>query len=389
MRTGFISTAIMWGATINMVGILTGLSWSLAFCLCISGVVGAISLSSLAPDYAQGVFQQVFRTTCDIAAILLAEGAFSQKWPVVLVCVLFALYAVRQGISEHATYWRTMRDSRALEELQSMGAELENCQSNDQAKSVMEGKLKELVRVDNISLQAQPADGEITGLSPTCTVPSETLHLRGLQLQVWREAPLSDQERTICHSFLSEISYNLSRREMLERLKRNARIDGLTEVANRAYFLERATHTLNSNRRLSEKLGQPVTVAVLMLDIDHFKQVNDRYGHAAGDQVLKAVARRCQSSLREVDLLARYGGEEFCALVAGSDQEEAAKNSAERIRVAIAASPIEAEGHSVSVTISIGVAQVGPKEDIESALKRADKALYQAKQAGRNQVMKA
>lgn len=385
MRTGFLFTAVLWGLTINLVGMLTGLSWSLAFCLCVSGVVGAISLSSLAPDYTQGAVHQIFRTSCDVSAVLLAEGTFSQKWPVVLLCVLYALYALRQGTTEYESFWRNMRAHRALEELQNLTVEMENCPSSVEAGSIVESRLADLLQLQDVRLHFASPDP----LTSSPIAATETLEQSGHTLLVQRKTPLTPQEKQICRSFLNEASSRIARREMLEQLKQNARIDGLTQVSNRAYFLERATHSIKSSRRVEGKTGHQLTTAVLMLDIDHFKKVNDRYGHSAGDEVLKVVAQRCRTNLREVDLFARYGGEEFCALLVGSDREETAQTSAERLREAVAVQPVEAEGHSIPVTISIGVAQVLAQEDINSALKRADKALYQAKEAGRNLVMTA
>jgi diguanylate cyclase (GGDEF)-like protein len=123
-----------------------------------------------------------------------------------------------------------------------------------------------------------------------------------------------------------------------------------------------------------------------MLDIDHFKQVNDTYGHAVGDQVLRAVARRCRESLRGIDLLGRYGGEEFAALLP-EDELAGARRAAERLRQHIANAPVDTERGLLNITISLGAAAVSEGcPDLTALLDRADAAMYAAKKAGRNRV---
>ena len=132
--------------------------------------------------------------------------------------------------------------------------------------------------------------------------------------------------------------------------------------------------------------GKPVSI--MLFDIDHFKRVNDTYGHAIGDEVLKAVTDHVSESVRETDLLARYGGEEFVLVMPATDVEIALK-VADRIRERLSHQTIPAgtAGSSVTVTISAGVASTfDPLETPDSLLKRADEALYAAKQNGRNLV---
>jgi two-component system cell cycle response regulator len=129
-----------------------------------------------------------------------------------------------------------------------------------------------------------------------------------------------------------------------------------------------------------------------MLDLDHFKQVNDTYGHAAGDEVLRELAQRVESQVRASDVAARYGGEEFVVLLPHTDVD-AGKALAERIRRAVSAEPVSFDDEGeVTVTASIGIATVlpGDEDDLktvgDSLLARADVALYRAKAAGRNRV---
>ena len=123
-----------------------------------------------------------------------------------------------------------------------------------------------------------------------------------------------------------------------------------------------------------------------MLDIDHFKRVNDTYGHPIGDLVLQNVARLCQNSLREVDSFGRYGGEEFVALLPQTNCEQAFA-TAERLRRSIAEGDIQSEAGVIRCTVSVGVATFNRNcKSLEELLERADQALYHAKRAGRNRV---
>jgi diguanylate cyclase (GGDEF)-like protein len=129
-------------------------------------------------------------------------------------------------------------------------------------------------------------------------------------------------------------------------------------------------------------------VSLLMLDLDHFKRINDTYGHLGGDDVLKAFSVVVRSCLRKEDLLARYGGEEFVVLLPGASQTQAS-SLAERIREGVAARSFDANGHLVRVTVSIGIASEGGDTlpSLEAMLGRADEALYRAKNEGRNRVV--
>ena len=171
------------------------------------------------------------------------------------------------------------------------------------------------------------------------------------------------------------------------RLLRSGFTDVLTGWHNRRYLIERLGEELARARREASQL------ACLMLDIDHFKRVNDTWGHAAGDTVLTELANRIQGQVRQSDVAARYGGEEFVILLPGTDTVSA-KRLAERILRAIAADPVELDsGESISTTASIGIAAVDPaREDGDpeatgaALLARADTALYRAKAGGRNRV---
>jgi diguanylate cyclase (GGDEF)-like protein len=169
---------------------------------------------------------------------------------------------------------------------------------------------------------------------------------------------------------------------LFDEVERLARIDGLTGTYNRRYFMELAQMQFDSARRFSQPLS------ALMLDFDDFKSVNDRHGHAVGDQVLRGLADRCRSALRSIDLLGRYGGEEFAILLPNTERHSGAAVLAERIRQRIDEAPVNTDAGPIHVTVSVGVASVDDStEDLGALLKRADLALYEAKQAGRNRVV--
>ncbi len=153
--------------------------------------------------------------------------------------------------------------------------------------------------------------------------------------------------------------------------------DALTGALSRRALLDRLRERLERDR------GRPW--AVIMADLDHFKQINDRHGHLVGDAVLRDSVRRIRAALRGPDLVGRYGGEEFLVLLDGATLETAL-DVAERIRRHLEATPIHAKGVSVPLTVSQGVAQWLPGESLERLLERADGALYEAKAKGRNRV---
>jgi diguanylate cyclase (GGDEF)-like protein len=167
---------------------------------------------------------------------------------------------------------------------------------------------------------------------------------------------------------------------LLAELRWRSRHDGLTGLLNRRSMEELLAAQLQRSRRSAEPF------AVLMLDMDHFKAINDRLGHAVGDLALKHAATELAAALRKVDRLGRFGGEEFVALLPGITLAEA-QAVAERLRAQIAALPLAHPGGSVVLSVSIGLAAwQGEDEDLSRLLVRADQALYRAKQGGRDRV---
>jgi diguanylate cyclase (GGDEF)-like protein len=157
--------------------------------------------------------------------------------------------------------------------------------------------------------------------------------------------------------------------------------DGLTGTWNRTGILD----LLHREYELAARSG--TAIGVIMLDLDHFKQVNDTYGHLAGDHVLVEAARRMKEAVRSYDLIGRYGGEEFLVVSPDCDGEQI-QICAERIRSAMAGQPVLAHGSAIAITVSAGTAVLVPRLNTEKeALEAADTALYRAKSGGRNQVV--
>jgi diguanylate cyclase (GGDEF)-like protein len=182
---------------------------------------------------------------------------------------------------------------------------------------------------------------------------------------------------TIVLYSVSLLLYRNSQSEIV--LKRLATTDPLTGALNRRHFME----LMSREQRRAERYN--AVFSMLMVDIDHFKRVNDTYGHQTGDQAIQAMADACQKALRPTDLLARYGGEEFIITLVHTDQAGAAK-VAERLRESVSEIELPTEQGVLKFTISVGVSTFFKRSLLEEIIGRADQALYQAKTSGRNRV---
>jgi diguanylate cyclase (GGDEF)-like protein len=168
---------------------------------------------------------------------------------------------------------------------------------------------------------------------------------------------------------------------MHAEIERMATTDGLTGLLNHRVLQQDLTKELRRSER------QSIPLSLLLVDIDHFKKVNDTYGHPVGDLVLRGVARILKEEIRDIDTAARYGGEEFAVVLPGTDSA-GAKNFAERLRKTIMAETFSADGRTLKVTASIGIASVpADAKTKEELIERTDQALYHAKHQGRNQCV--
>lgn len=222
--------------------------------------------------------------------------------------------------------------------------------------------------------------GKLVGLFFILCLPTVVGFVAALRLQTVqrRQFALLTEMSDINRSLQLEIE----RREELEgELKRQATTDPLTGLFNRRQY-EMLFHR---ERERSRRLDVPLSLCVL--DLDHFKNINDRYGHDVGDQVLRHVAALLVNTLRQTDIVGRFGGEEFILLLPETDLDQAS-SMVNRLRLQLQDAPLETDAGNISLTATFGLTEVYTGDsEIEAAVKRADKALYDGKQRGRNQVV--
>ena len=199
------------------------------------------------------------------------------------------------------------------------------------------------------------------------------------QQRIAREQEVSAHLQGLAERIASMEQQAQGYREHLEEQRQKALIDPLTDLPNRAAWGERLQYEVDQ----WQKNGNPLLIA--MLDLDHFKRINDGYGHLAGDKVLKIIATQLRKHLRPIDFIARFGGEEFVLLMPDTPLS-AGLHLIEKLRAAIQACPFHFKGEPVTITTSIGVSAFRPGDRSDHVLKRADEALYRAKRRGRNCV---
>ncbi|MDN0077685.1 sensor domain-containing diguanylate cyclase [Crenobacter sp. SG2303] len=246
-------------------------------------------------------------------------------------------------------------ESLGLPQTQYLGTPLQPIFANPEDEQAFWRKLEQQETVQNYEAELQNAHRRLFGII-TAKHLGSSLHPQQL---IW--------------------IYDISERKQLEnRLRELATYDALTGAVSRAFFLEALTLAMHS----AQQLGHPLSL--LSLDVDHFKRINDTYGHQVGDLALQRLVQLAQSTLRKQDLLGRLGGEEFC-IVLPEASTFYAEIIAERIRTLIEASSIElADGQRLHLTVSIGITSMQENDSSENILKQADSALYQAKHCGRN-----
>jgi diguanylate cyclase (GGDEF)-like protein len=225
------------------------------------------------------------------------------------------------------------------------------------------------------------AQDVIEHMSAELRFSTEVLEDQGAYLATLAEA--ADESTRKAEMARLELESEIAERRRLETdLRRLATTDGLTGVLNRSAFLAAAQREMEWARPTDQ------VVVLLMVDVDHFKAINDRYGHACGDLALQHLVATLRSGLREGDVLGRLGGEEF-AIVLHTGSPEIAEGIAERLRSRVEAEQLTFDDRVIPMTISVGFAILRPTDQsIAQLIARADAALYHAKHSGRNRVMK-
>ncbi|KJH75722.1 MULTISPECIES: GGDEF domain-containing protein [unclassified Pseudomonas] len=246
-------------------------------------------------------------------------------------------------------------------------------------------EIQRLVPLDALSYQHKASDlrlefGQRGHHSISYSLSHEGEHLGELTFR--RNQRFTEQEQGNLESLLSALLFPMRNALLYRVATQSALRDPLTDTGNRVAM----DQTLQREIDMSRRHLQPLSL--LMLDIDHFKCINDTHGHSAGDEVLKAVAASIKGQLRNVDMVFRYGGEEFLILLSNTGREAAAMVG-ERLRFATQTREYLADGKSIELTVSLGCSTLLPGESAESLLRRADSALYVAKREGRNRLAMA
>ncbi|SFL79373.1 GGDEF domain-containing protein [Pseudomonas sp. NFACC46-3] len=282
------------------------------------------------------------------------------------------------GQHEFEAYLQRLNDR--LESFQSsLQAASEDHAENLSASREMDTQIRE--QVDGLQSSVKEAD-DLEGLKQVLEN-----HLEGLLGTMDHHRQQRDQREQEVSARLKSLADRVALmeqdaqvvRENLEEQRQKALIDPLTGLPNRAAWSERLEHEVAQWQQHGNSL------LLAMLDLDHFKRINDNYGHLAGDRVLKLIASVLRKRLRSGDFIARFGGEEFVLLVPNTSLAAGAK-LAEALRLAIEGCPFHFKGEPVTVTVSIGLTAFKPGEHSDLVLKRADQALYRAKSSGRNHV---
>ena len=237
-----------------------------------------------------------------------------------------------------------------------------------------------LTYVDISQELEREASEAVAAISAELRFNSEMLEEQGAYLATLAEAAEDSAQKAEAARLLLE--HEISARRQLEtQLRHLATTDGLTGILNRAELLAAAQREIETDPRTRQKL------VVLMIDVDNFKAINDRFGHAGGDDALRHLVGLLRAGTRQIDLLGRLGGEEFC-IVLSDTRGALAEGVAERLRARVAETPAVFGDRLIPMTISVGLAiQVETETMIEQVIARADDALYRAKRGGRNRVV--
>ncbi|EXF95532.1 DeoR family transcriptional regulator [Pseudomonas fluorescens HK44] len=268
---------------------------------------------------------------------------------------------------------------------QQLGLQLQTSLEPQRILGLFFREIQRLVPLDALNYQHKTSDlrlefGQRGHHSVSYSLSHEGTHLGDLVFR--RNQRFSEKDQGNLESLLSTLLFPMRNALLYRAATQSALRDPLTGTGNRIAM----DQTLQREIDMARRHMQPLSL--LMLDIDHFKQINDNYGHSAGDDVLKAVATSIKDQLRNVDMVFRFGGEEFLILLSNTGREAAAMVG-ERLRYAAQAGEYSADGTLIGLTVSLGCSTLLPGESAESLLRRADSALYVAKREGRNRLAMA
>ncbi|MNQ83418.1 Diguanylate cyclase DosC [compost metagenome] len=278
-----------------------------------------------------------------------------------------------------------LRPTSLVELRRQLALQLQTSLEVERIVSLFFDEVQRLVPLDALAYQHQSSDlrlefGSRSSHSAGYRLSHEGEYLGELIFR--RNQRFDAQELNQLESLLSSLLFPLRNALLYRAAVQSALRDPLTDTGNRIAMEQ----TLQREVDLARRNLQPLSV--LMLDIDHFKRINDQYGHGTGDEVLTAVATTLKARLRNVDMVFRFGGEEFLVLLSGTCREAAALVG-ERLRLGILELQYLVQGHPLELSISLGCATLLPAESVDSLLRRADNALYVAKREGRNRLSMA
>jgi len=288
---------------------------------------------------------------------------------------------VNDFIEEAPVITNTLHE-QAMEIVHTMATRLQTTLNVDQLIATLHSSINDIFGCDSVTYRFDEDDIDITIGSAKRHASTYRLIVKKQplgQLIISREKLFSSNENTILENFICNLIYPLRNALMYQRALKSALKDPMTGTSNRTALENNLSHEIEIARRNSTPLS------MIMLDIDHFKLINDTHGHAIGDSVIKAVADSASETIRGADVLFRYGGEEFTILLHNT-MVDGAYLLAERVRQAVEKMECICENSVIRVTVSLGVASLGRDESRETFFNKCDQALYKAKQAGRNSV---
>jgi len=251
------------------------------------------------------------------------------------------------------------------------------CKTLDEEEmfNILKDRMSRYIKVDDCRFVK--SEDELTGYS----------HDKALELSIDKmrvgylvASNVRDEDSEKFNIIAQQFLVGMKRSLLYKKVQDLAITDGLTQAFSRRYFMGRFEEELKRSKKFKLKLS------FLMIDIDHFKEFNDHYGHLVGDAILREVSRTIKDNIRQVDFMGRYGGEELSVALTDTDKKQACL-AAERIRAAVESESIHAYDENLRSTVSIGISSFpDDASEVKSLIDKADKALYQAKQSGRNRV---